>query len=121
MADQKLQLAPHEELLLETSQIGWAQWRHNPLTAAFFAFLGDQEENFVQAIMARFLAGQLYREEAGESQEQNATVLRGRVISLRETQGITLEAIQAFYRDKLGLPQEDDDQRDGRGTGSGPA
>lgn len=109
----------HEDLFLAMKPLEWAQWMHHPITEAFFVFLADQEGNFLEAITNRFVAGMLYENGGavdGDSQERNASVLRGRVIALRETQRITLADLQAFYRGKRGLPQDEseDDRADAR-------
>lgn len=113
----------HEELMLCLTQQEWAQWQHNPVTAAFFVFLEDQETNFMDNIAERFVAGMLYEKggsDGVDSQDHNASVLRGRVIALRETRRITLADLQAFYRDKRGEPQpEDEDDRANARDGPG--
>ena len=92
---------PHEQLLLEISEETWNLWRHNPITAAYLLYLGDQAEAFRTAAADLLEAGTL----AGQ-----ADVIRGRLNNLRELQTLSLGAIQNFYRQ--------DSQADEAGNGS---
>jgi hypothetical protein len=101
----------HEEVILGLQPVEWAQWMHHPITKGFFAYLGDFEGDLVAEITDRFMAGTLYDEPRGEGADlegRNAHVLRGRVLTLQETRRITLEAILAYYRGKLGLGEDED-------------
>lgn len=85
-------------------------WMHNPLTQAFFAFLGDQESNFKDAVTEMFIYGQVT--DADPKPDKNPDVWRGRILTLRDLQRITLGQIAAFYREKAVADSEVSD--DGR-------
>src|ERR1700683_5010868 len=80
--------APHESLLLGLTEQDFMMWRHNPLTAAYLLYLGDQVEAF------RTAAGDLV--EAGKL--DGLEVIRGRLATLRELQNLSLDDIRGFYR-----------------------
>jgi hypothetical protein len=79
----------HESLLLELSQDGYNLWRHNPITAAYLLFLKDQVEAFRTAAIDLLEAGTL---------GSQSDMLRGRIITLRELQNLSLDDIRNFYR-----------------------
>ena len=80
---------PHETLLLDLSEQEFMLWRHNPITSAYLKYLEDQVEAF------RFAAADLL--EAGSLPPQ-AEVIRGRILTLRELQNLSLGDIKNFYR-----------------------
>jgi hypothetical protein len=79
---------PHESLLLELSEESFHLWRHNPVTAAYLRYLGDQVEAFRTAAADLLEAGNLDRSD----------VIRGRLMTLRELQNLSLDDIRNFYR-----------------------
>ena len=81
---------PHERLLLELSEESFNMWKHNPITYAYLRFLGDQVEAF------RTASADLL--EAGNLDGRGSDVLRGRLMTLRELQNLSLSDIQSFYR-----------------------
>ena len=80
---------PHESLLLQLSDQEYHLWRHNPVTAAYLKYLGDQAEAFRTAAADLLEAGQLLPQ---------ADTIRGRILTLRELQTLSLDGIQNFYR-----------------------
>lgn len=84
-----VQRPPHEELLLELSEEGYQQFRHHPIMAAYLKYLGDQIEAFRTAAMDLLEAGSL---------TPQADVIRGRLMTLRELQNLSLDDIRNFYR-----------------------
>ena len=80
---------PHESLLLALSEQEWALWRHNPITAAYLLYLQDQTEAFRTAAADLLESGNL---------AQQADTIRGRILTLRELQTLSLGVIQNFYR-----------------------
>lgn len=80
---------PHEALLLELSEQSFNLWRHNPITAAYLAYLGDQVEAFRTAAADLLELGTL---------SNQADVLRGRILTLRELHDLELGHIHNFYR-----------------------
>jgi hypothetical protein len=80
---------PHESLLLELSEEGFHIWRHGPITSAYLKYLGDQVEAFRTAAMDLLEAGTI---------TSQAEVIRGRLLTLRELQNLSLSDIQNFYR-----------------------
>ena len=82
---------PHETLLLGLSEQEFNLWRHNPLTSAYLSYLGDQIEAFRTAAADLLEQGNL---------EPQADVLRGRLLTLRELQTLTLPDIHNFYRNE---------------------
>lgn len=95
---------PHETLLLALSEQEFQLWRHNPITAAYHRFLEDQTVAFRTAAVDLLEAGHL----AAQSD-----VIRGRLLTLRELQNLSLDGIQNFYR------QEDTAGNDGTTTDQG--
>ena len=81
--------AAHETLLLELSDEAYYVWRHNPVTAAYLQYLSDQAEAFRTAAADLLEAGTL---------APQAEMLRGRILTLRELQTLSLDVIQNFYR-----------------------
>jgi len=79
----------HEQLLLELSEEAYHLWRHGPITAAYLLYLGDQAEAFRTAAADLLEAGHLLPQ---------ADTIRGRLLTLRELQNLSLDAIQNFYR-----------------------
>jgi hypothetical protein len=80
---------PHETLLLGLSEQEFQLFRHNPITAAYLLYLGDQVDAFRTAVGDLLEAGQLDRQ---------ADVIRGRLLTLRELQNLALDDIRNFYR-----------------------
>ena len=80
---------PHESLLLQISEQEYHLWRHNPITAAYLLYLGDQAEAFRTAAADLLESGNL---------AQQADMIRGRILTLRELQTLSLGVIQNFYR-----------------------
>jgi hypothetical protein len=78
----------HERLLLELTEEAYHIWRHNPVTAAYLLYLGDQIEAFRTASADLLEAGNLERPD----------VIRGRLMTLRELQNLSLDDIRNFYR-----------------------
>ena len=95
---------PHEQLLLGVSEQEYQLWRHNPITAAYLLYLGDQAEAFRTAAADLLEAGHLLPQ---------ADTIRGRLLTLRELQNLSLDAIQNFYR------QEDTAGNDAAATDQG--
>jgi hypothetical protein len=89
---------PHESLLLELSEESFNLWRHNPITSAYLQYLGDQVEAFRMAAADLLEAGNL----------DNTDVIRGRLLTLRELQNLSLGDIRNFYRQ-----EESEEKRDG--------
>jgi len=87
--NQQLKAQPHEQLLLELSEEAYHQWRHHPLTSAYLHYLGDQADAFRTAAADLLEAGQL---------APQSDVIRGRILTLRELQNLSLDAIRNFYR-----------------------
>lgn len=81
--------SPHERLLLELSEEAYHLWRHNPVTAAYLLYLGDQIDAFRTAAADLLESGAL---------SPQGEVIRGRILTLRELQNLSLDAIQNFYR-----------------------
>lgn len=92
----------HEALLLGLSEQEFQLWRHNPITAAYLRYLGDQIEAFRTAAADLLEAGNLDRSD----------VIRGRLLTLRELQNLSLDDVQNFYRqeDKVGTDGTTTDQ-----------
>ena len=92
----------HETLLLGLSEQEFQLWRHNPITAAYLRYLGDQIEAFRTAAADLLEAGNLDRSD----------VIRGRLLTLRELQNLSLDDVQNFYRqeDKVGTDGTTTDQ-----------
>ncbi len=88
---------PHEELLLGLSDTAYQLWRHNPVTSAYLKYLEDQYQAF------RIASADLL--ESGKLAEQ-ADVLRGRLLTLRELSDLSLSDIHGFYR-KEGNEEDD--------------
>jgi hypothetical protein len=80
---------PHETLLLELIEQEYHQWRHHPITSAYLKYLGDQVEAFRTAAMDLLEAGHL---------DAQSDVIRGRILTLRELQNLSLDDIRNFYR-----------------------
>jgi hypothetical protein len=91
----------HESLLLGLSEQEYMLWRHNPLTDAYLHYLEDQIEAFRTGAMDLLEAGNL------ESPE----LLRGRLLTLRELQNLSLDDIRNFYRQE-GTEEKTDGQAD---------
>lgn len=81
--------APHEQLILSLSEESYHLWRHSPITAAYLKYLGDQADAFRTAAADLLEAGTLATQ---------ADVIRGRILTLRELQTLSLDVIQNFYR-----------------------
>ena len=96
----------HEQLLLEISDETYQIWRHNPITAAYLEYLKDQADAFRTAAADLLEAGNL---------APQADMIRGRILTLRELQTLSLGVIQNFYR------QEDTEEVDGSKTDQGTA
>ena len=94
----------HETLLLGLSEEEFQLWRHNPITAAYLRYLGDQVEAFRTAAMDLLEAGKL---------APQSDVIRGRLLTLRELENLSLGDVQNFYR------QEDKAGTDGTTTDQG--
>ena len=95
---------PHESLLLGLSEQEYMLWRHGPITAAYLLYMGDQIEAFRTAAMDLLESGTL-----GPQGE----VIRGRLLTLRELQNLSLDDIRNFYR------QEGTEENDGTKTDQG--
>ena len=102
-----VQRPPHEELWLELSEEAYALWRHNPVTGAYLKYLDDQAEAFRTAAADLLEAGTL---------ESQADVIRGRILTLRELQTLSLGVIQNFYRHEDSAGNDDADANE---AGSG--
>lgn len=92
---------PHESLLLGLTEQEFQLWRHNPITAAYLLYLNDQAEAFRTAAADLLESGAL---------AQQADVIRGRLLVLRELHTLSLDVIQNFYR------HEDTEGNDGTKT-----
>ena len=79
----------HESLLIGLSEQEFQLWRHGPITAAYLLYLGDQVEAFRTAAADLLEAGNL---------APQADMIRGRILTLRELQTLSLDVIQNFYR-----------------------
>jgi hypothetical protein len=79
----------HESLLLDLSEQEYQQFRHHPIMAAYLLYLGDQAEAFRTAAADLLEAGNLALQ---------ADTIRGRILTLRELQTLSLGGIQNFYR-----------------------
>ena len=80
---------PHEQLLTALSDQEYQLWRHNPITDAYLKYLADQAEAFRTAAADLLESGNL---------AQQADMIRGRILTLRELQTLSLGVIQNFYR-----------------------
>lgn len=80
---------PHETLLLGLSEQEYQLWRHNPITAAYLLYLDDLAKSFREAAADLLEAGQLMPQ---------AEVIRGRLLTLRELNTLSLDALQRLYR-----------------------
>jgi hypothetical protein len=80
---------PHESLLLKLHEQDYAQWKHHPITSAYLQYLGDQIDAF------RIAAADLLEDGKLNPQEGE---LRGRLLTLRELQNLSLDHIKNFYR-----------------------
>ena len=80
---------PHEQLIIALSEQEYNLWRHNPITAAYLLYLGDQADAFRTAAADLLEAGNLMPQ---------ADTIRGRILTLRELQTLSLGDIQNFYR-----------------------
>ncbi len=89
-------------LVLEMSETEFNQWRHHPVTAEYLRFLADQADNFRAAAADLWELGRL--SDSNPDPNVNSSVLRGRMMTLRELHGLKLSDMQDFYR------QEEDDE-----------
>ena len=89
---------PHEQRLLQMSEVEYQQWRHQLQTADYLKYLEDLYQVFRTSVADLLEAGTLDRQ---------AEVIRGRLLTLRELQDLKLSDIQRFYR------QEGDEGTDG--------
>ena len=89
---------PHEQLFLELSEQEYHQFRHHPLMAAYLKYLGDQIEAFRTAACDLLEAGRL---------SEQADVIRGRLLTLRELQNLSLDDIRNFYRQEVTAGNDD--------------
>ena len=80
---------PHEQMLTALSEQEYNLWRHNPITSAYLLYLGDQAEAFRTAAADLLEAGTL---------APQADTIRGRILTLRELQTLSLDVMQNFYR-----------------------
>ena len=64
-------------------------WRHHPVTAAYLRYLQEQVDAFRTAAADLLEAGNL---------APQADTIRGRILTLRELQTLSLGVIQNFYR-----------------------
>ena len=88
-------LSEAPSLFLEIGDQEFRLWQHNPITAAFFAYLEhriassrDVAADLVE--VGGFVAG-------ARPELQNIDVVRGQIVCLRALHGITLSDIQGFY------------------------
>ena len=98
--------APHEQLIMDLSEQEYNLWRHNPITATYLEYLKDQADAFRTAAADLLEAGNL---------APQADMIRGRILTLRELQTLSLGVIQNFYR------QEDTEEVDGSKDDQGTA
>ena len=96
----------HEQLLCGMSDESYQLWRHNPVTAAYLLYIEDQANAFRTAAADLLEAGAL---------APQADTIRGRILTLRELQTLSLDVIQNFYR------QEDNEAGDGIKADQGAA
>ena len=94
----------HEQFLISLSEQEYQLWRHNPITAAYLNYLGDQLTAFRTAAADLLEAGKL---------EPGADVLRGQILTLRELHDLQLSDIRGFYR------QEDTEGKDANSPDQG--
>jgi|HubBroStandDraft_3_1064219.scaffolds.fasta_scaffold15967_6 hypothetical protein len=78
----------HESLLLQLTEQEYNLWRHHPITAAYLRYLGDQAEAFRTAAADLLEAGNL----------DDPSLIRGRILTLRELQSLSLDDIRNSYR-----------------------
>lgn len=88
-------LAP-KEVFDDLTDVTFAQWKHHPVSAAFFRFMEDQRQNWKDGAMDRWENGLL--DPADKREDFNSNVVRGKVLALAEVGQISLRAIQEFYR-----------------------
>lgn len=98
----------HEEVLMDLGPQEWQQWRHSPVTSAFLGFLRDRLALCRENAASMVELG-LY-DIAHQVPDRNPNVMRGQILTLDELQGLTIEAIQGFYREK-----RDTEEDHGRG------
>lgn len=95
---------PTENVFTNLDDQSFMQWKHHPLTAAFFAFMRDQGQNWKDGAMALWENGNL--DPTHKSEDLNSNVIRGKVLALAEMGQISLERIQQFYREASEASQE---------------
>lgn len=82
-------------ILLEIGPQEYAQWQHNPISAAFLQFMDDQ------ILVWREVAADIVEvgayEQGASHEDRNLDVVRGKIIAMRQLRGISLEDIQGFY------------------------
>lgn len=95
-------------ILLEIGKQEWAQWQHNPITAAYLQFMEDQ------IALWRELAADIVEmgafEERAAHEDRNLDVVRGKLLAVRQLRGITLETIQGFYGKEPAVEAEPESQ-----------
>lgn len=96
---------PHP-LLLDLGDQTWGQWRQHPCSRVYLRFLEDQLLHFRQ------VAADLV-EVGGEKTPELLNELRGRILTMRELQGLTLADIRQFY-----LPEQDIESEEDNGAGT---
>lgn len=85
----------HANLFLEIGEQEFKLWMHNPLTRAFFEYLGHQYAAFRETAAELVEAGAFH---LGAREElQNPDVVRGQLLATRHLHRITLTDIQGFY------------------------
>lgn len=101
----------HREIFAEMSELEWQQWRHHPITAAFLAFLRDQQMAW------RELAADLVELGAFDPnnphEDRNPHVVRGKLRLVAMLQQLSVKDIQEFYRGE----REGESSEPGAGSG----
>jgi len=83
-------------ILKELTTAAFNQWRHEPITKLFLAYLSDKAEDYQDRVLADLLSDSL-----SESMKHE---YRGRIWLLRELSELPLDAIKELYG--IATPEE---------------
>jgi hypothetical protein len=92
----------HREIIADLTEEEFTLWKHNPITAAFLAFLKDQAENWRDQIALIVEYGHF--DNTSNDETKNLHIVRGKILAIDGADsgllGLTVEAMQAFYADE---------------------
>ena len=91
----------------EVTETEFNMWRHSPMTAAYLQFMMDQVANWRELAADLIEAGAFSAGARGE--DNNAEVLRGKILAFRELHAAEITTIQGFY-DAATVDEDMDDQ-----------